>query len=412
MFGLYFDIALYILATGSILLIYLPFSPMTIDLVNFSRDTQLKIYLNRRFLWTLGTICFVVLLGRALTGYAEEYWLWTALITIAVLGFMFWSGYVPYVMTPPQDPEVLSPDEADKLLKPDDYVLGVVHNGQARAYPRDSISRPHFYSDRVGDQDLTVSYCILCNSGIAFKNELKGKPLDLKCITAYNNNIIYQDKNSGNFIQQLDGKVIHGPDKGTELDFLPVIMTTWKEWKDLHPDTKLYYAPAKTLRDKMVAGMLQMLIPIPKLSKRSKPWHRIQGELDQRLPAMSFILGVEINGEKCAYPLSLLRNNPVINDRIGGEKIVVLYNGAKDTAAIYSRKLDDKSLDFSRISEDPSLPATIAIDEQTGSKWDVTGTAIEGELKGKTLQSIPHYNKIFWFSWALFKPDTKLKMAT
>lgn len=409
MSGQYIDILFYALALGSILLIYLPFSPMTIDLVNFSRDTQLKIYLNRHYLWAVGIVCFAVVLGRVLTGYADSQWLWISLITIGMLVFMFWSGYVPYVMTPPVDPQILDAAQADKLLKADDYVLGLVHNGQARAYPRDYIARPHFYSDKVGGESVTVSYCILCNSGIGFKNELKGKPLDLECITAFNNNIIYRDKNSGNFIQQLDGKVVYGPELGTQLDSLPIIITTWKDWKTLHPETKLYYAPAKSFRDKMVAGMLEMLIPIRKLSQRSKPWHRIQGKLDGRLPAMSFVIGVELNSERCAYTMEDLRKRKVINDTVGGEPIVVMYDRDRDVGAVYSRKMDNTVLNFDAVSEPGSK--AVARDDSSGDHWNVNGISTNGDKPGRSLQAIPHFNNVFWFSWALFKPDTRINLT-
>ncbi len=408
MSGQYIDIVFYALALVSILLIYLPFSPMTIDLVNFSRDTQLKIYLNRHYLWAAGIVCFAVVLGRVLTGYTDTQWLWISLVTIGMLVFMFWSGYVPYVMTPPEDPQLLDATQADELMKPDDYVLGLVHNGQARAYPRDYIARPHFYSDEVGGESVTVSYCILCNSGIGFRNELKGKPLDLECITAFNNNIIYRDKNSGNFIQQLDGRVVHGPELGTQLDSLPIIITNWKEWKTLHPETKLYYAPAKSFRDKMVAGMLEMLIPVRKLSLRSKPWHRIQGKLDGRLPAMSFVIGVEINSERCAYSIEDLRRRKVINDTVGGEPIVVMYDQKRGVGAVYARKLDDTVLNFNAVESDADA---IARDDNTGTLWNVNGIAVEGEKQGQSLQAIPHFNNLFWFSWALFKPDTRINSA-
>ncbi|MFQ5659919.1 MAG: DUF3179 domain-containing (seleno)protein [Gammaproteobacteria bacterium] len=408
----YLDLILYAVAMVSILVIFLPFSPMTIDIVNFSRDTQLKIFLNRHILWTIGIICFAVLLGRGVMDYADKAWLWTALISIGVLAFMFWSGYVPYVMTPPQDPKIMTPEEGDKVIKQDEVVIGLVHGGEVRAYSRDAISRPHFYTDTVGGTPVTISYCILCNSGMAFKNEIKNKPMNLGCVTAYNNNIIYRDLKTGNFIQQLDGKVIHGPDKGEQLDFLPTVMTTWKEWKELHPDTKLYYAPAKSLRDKMVGLMLSMMIPIHKLARRSKPWHRIQGKLDTRLPAMSFVYGVELNGDTCAYPTSFLRDHPVHNDTVGGEPIVVLYDTKRDIGAIYSRNIEGSVLEFEAVSADASSPGAIAVDKQSGSHWDITGTAKDGSYSGQTLQGIPHYNKIFWFSWALFKNNTKVSMAT
>jgi len=51
-------------------------------------------------------------------------------------------------------------------------------------------------------------------------------------------------------------------------------------------------------------------------------------------------------------------------------------------------------------------------DKETGTFWDITGSAIEGELKGKKLTAIPHYNRIFWFSWALFKEGTRVEPAS
>ena len=408
----YLDPILYAVAMITTLIIFLPFSPMTIDIVNFSRDTQLKVYLNRHILWAIGTICFAVLLGRAIMGVADQVWLTTALISIGMLVFMFWSGYVPYVMTPPANPKVLTPEEADQVIGEDEVVIGLAHGGEVRAYSRDAIARPHFYVDTIGGTPVTVSYCILCNSGMAFKNELKNKPMNLECITAFNNNIIYRDSKTGNFIQQLDGKVIYGPDEGEELDFLPTMMATWAEWKQLHPDTKLYYAPAKSLRDKMVGLMLSMMIPIHKLAARNKPWHRIQGKLDTRFPAMSFVYGVELNGDTCAYPTSLLKDRPVYNDTVGGEPIVVFYDKERDLGAVYSRNIEGSLLDFEPASGDASSPGVIAIDKQSGSQWDITGAAKDGSYAGQSLQGIPHYNKIFWFSWALFKDGTKVSMAT
>jgi len=394
---------------------------MTIDLVMLPRDGQIWVYRNRRKLWAIASVSFALLLIRGaagvpelasvfggLVGVADPVWLRTGVITIAAMAFAFWSGYVPYVMTPPARQQLVDIDEGNKLVADDDVILGFAHGGDVRAYPRDAISRPHFFNDTLDGTSFTVSYCILCNSGVAFKNELNGKPLDLKCITAYNNNIIYQDKNSGNYIQQLDGSVFAGPDEGKALDSEPVVIATWDEWKKLHPDTKLYYAPDITLRDKMVSLMLQLMVPIRRLAARTKPFHRIKGTLDDRLPAMSLVLGVERNGESCGYPLAELAETPVINDAVGGEPVAVLYNGDRDVAEVFSRRVNGRELTFIPASGSPGV---IATDDETGSAWDVTGAALDGELKGLKLTPLPHFNKLFWFSWALFKPGTRVKLA-
>jgi len=424
------DPIVYAIGLIVLLFLYMPFSPMLIDVLLLPRGLQLGIYRYRHLLWTLVWACAAVLLIRgfnaiesasgffapitravqaglgdwapALLGTGDPVWLTVTLITIAVAAMMFWAGYVPYVMTPPENPRILDPSEADSVLADEDIVLGAVSGGEARAYPRDYIARPHYFQDKLGGTPLTISYCILCNSGIAFKSELAGRPLRLKCVTAYNNNIIYHDPDGDNYIQQLDGAVIHGPDAGAQLEQHPLVQASWGEWKKLHPETKLYYAPEKTLRDKMVGTMLQMMIPIQKLAKRRTPWHRIRGSLDTRLPAMAYVYAIEHNGESKCVPQRTLRETPVMNDTVGGEPIAVFYDAARDVGDIFSRKLDQRSLTFEPAGEG----AAVARDAETGSLWDITGTAVSGELQGKHLTRLPHYNKIFWFSWPLFKPDT------
>ena len=395
----FLDPFLFCWVSFSIMLIYLPFSPMTIDLVNFKRDTQLWIYRHRRAFWAAGIVSFVIVAGRAAGGMTEMSWLWGVVVAAGLFTFMFWSGYVPYVMTPPENQQVLDVAQADELLSPDDAVLGLNYQGVARAYPRDFIARPHFFTDVINGRPLTISYCILCNSGIAFESELDGREMHLSCVTAFNNNIIYLDAERGNFIQQLDGRVIYGPDKGRQLSSLPLVMATWKEWKEVFPDTKLYYAPAKTLRDKMVTMMLQILIPVPKLAMRTKPWHRIQGKLDGRIAAMSFVFGVEVGDDRCAYPISELRELKVCNDTVGGRPIAIFYDSKHELGAVFSREIDGKVLTFR--AENEAGNKIVASDEETGSTWDVTGRARTGELDGQNLEAVPHYNKIFWFSWVI-----------
>ena len=45
--------------------------------------------------------------------------------------------------------------------------------------------------------------------------------MHFSAVTAYNNNIIYYDRERRNYIQQLDGAVIAGPDSGRKLTPFP-----------------------------------------------------------------------------------------------------------------------------------------------------------------------------------------------
>ncbi|MDT8310317.1 MAG: DUF3179 domain-containing (seleno)protein [Methylophaga sp.] len=409
----YIDITFYLIGLITMLVIFTPFSPMTIDLVNFSRDTQIAIYRHRHKLWAIGIFSLGLVLLRSLDSVMGaqsidqvDKWFWITIATIGALTMMFWSGYVPYVMTPPSKHKILTAKEADQILKPDDVILGLAYGDEVRAYLRDEIARPHYFKDTLNKTPLTVSYCILCNSGAAYNSELNGQALNLRCVTAYNNNVIYYDPATGNFIQQLDGSVVYGPDKGKSLEAYPVVMASWEEWKNAHPDTKFFSSPPITLRDKMVGLMLGMMIPISKLSKRTKPWHRIQGKLDPRLPAMSFVYGIDINGDARAYSLNKLKDQRVINEEVGGKPIVVVYDGQHDVGGIFSAEVDSQKLTFEALTEQDN--SVIARDQETGSLWTATGKSVEGPLKGQTLKPVSHINKLFWFSWALFKPHTKV----
>ncbi len=404
---------LYALGTGALLTSYLAFSPMTRDLVVFlSRDQQITIFKYRRLLWAVGIACLAALLLRALLplfdgptflGVAHWAWLIITVPTVLLLSLAFWAMYVPVVMAAPKRHIVAGIAEADGFLQPDSIILGLAMGDKVRAYPRDLIARPHWFNDEVGGRPVMISYCILCNSGQAFIPVLKnGARLDLRNMTAFDNNTIYHCNNTGNFIQQLDARVISGPDEGETLESFPVIMARWDEWKRLHPETDVFYAPPETLRDRIVQKMLMTMIPLSRLAARDEPWHLVRKEIDTRLPAMSFVFGVQIAGDACAYPVTALADNPVVNDTVGGEPVAVFYDAAHDIGQVFSRRAGDRTLTFT------ATDSAIARDEETGSTWSVSGKALGGELAGTQLDAAPHWNQLFWFSWAAFKPGTKI----
>jgi hypothetical protein len=246
------NVGLYIFGVALLTVTYLPFSPATVDLVLYSREKQIALFERRWLLRGVGILPLLVLFVSALA---------------------FWIGYVPSVMSPPKERTVLSAAEGDELLGPDETVLGLYHDGEARAYPRKHIARPHYLPDVVQGDSLVVTYCVLCNSGVAFHPDFDGEPMDILPITAPDNNILLLERNTGNYIQQLEARVVAGPDDGTVLESIPVQIAEWGEWKRLHPETTLVSAPLQSLRDRIVAVMLDMMVAIPKLEARDTPFH-------------------------------------------------------------------------------------------------------------------------------------------
>ena len=425
------DFALFAIGVGSLLWAYLAFSPMTRDLVVFlSRDAQIDIFRFRQLYWTVGIMSLALLLLRVIFGFADPqsggllaqgadalgraHWLWLIPggLATALISLLYWALYVPLVMAPPRDHRLVEASEADSFLDDDQIVLGLERGDVVRAYPRDLIARPHWFNDELDGQPVMISYCILCNSGQAFLPVLKdGRRLDLRNMTAFDNNTIYHCTRTGNFIQQLDGRVIRGPNEGEVLESFPVVMARWGEWKRLYPQTQVFYAPPINFRDRFVQKMLMKKIPISLLASRDEPWHLVRKEIDKRLPTMSFVIGVEIDGDFCAYPITALADQPVVNDVVGGKKITVLYDKSHDIGQAFLARAGDRDLTFAEASPAKSSnggASMLARDEETGSTWTVMGHAIDGELKGSTLQPAPHWNQLFWFSWAVFRPGTRI----
>jgi Protein of unknown function (DUF3179) len=62
--------------------------------------------------------------------------------------------------------------------------------------------------------------------------------------------------------------------------------------------------------------------------------------------------------------------------------------------------VDGRTLSFQR-SDDGF------VDDQTGSRWNVLGQAVDGPLADASLEPVVHVDT-FWFAWGSFLPDTRI----
>ena len=69
-------------------------------------------------------------------------------------------------------------------------------------------------------------------------------------------------------------------------------------------------------------------------------------------------------------------------------------------AVPFSRQVGDRVLEFEL--RDGSI-----VDTDTGSVWNHLGRAVEGELADTQLVPVVGVNH-FWFSWAAFRPQTRV----
>jgi hypothetical protein len=132
---------------------------------------------------------------------------------------------------------------------------------------------------------------------------------------------------------------------------------------------------------------------------------------------MARVVGVlSENGEEEAYLRNLIQDNQVLNESLGNTPIVIFWKAGTasaldsssiplgrdiGTVVIYSRELEGQTLTFTANGDGTFT------DQETGSTWDIFGSALEGLSVGKQLNPIPHHDT-FWFAWAAFVPEAEL----
>ena len=328
-----------------------------------------------------------------------------------------YSSVISFPVDTPKDgipavdnPNYVSVSEANEWLDDLEPIATVEVNGETRAFPIQILMWHEIANVEVGGQPVSVTFCPLCNTAIAFNRELDGLVMDFGTSGRLRfSNLIMYDRQTHTWWQQATGEAIIGEQVTKQLEFLPISMISWLDFKENFPDSLVLSRETGHSRNygsNPYSGYDNI---------NRSPFLYIGPETPGELPAMARVLTVELGEDTIAYPYSVLAEVGVVNDTVDGTDLVVFWQpgvaSALDKAVIssgddvgavdvFSRELNGETLSFS--FEDGKI-----VDEQTGSQWDVLGRAISGELAGEELEPLVAINH-FWFSWAAFKPDTRV----
>lgn len=318
---------------------------------------------------------------------------------------------------PPKDgipavdaPKFVSVEEADEWIGPQEPVALFQIGDEARAYPLQILTWHEIVNDKVGDVPVTVTFCPLCNTVVAFDRRLDDQVLDFGTTGRLRfSNLIMYDRQTESWWQQATGDVIAGELVGRQLKLLPAQLISWEDFKTTYPNGQVLSRDTGFNRNygqNPYAGYDNI---------NSSPFLYRGPETPGELPPMARVITVEVGDEAVAYPYDVLQEMPAVNDTVGGEPIVVFWapgtNSALDASAIASGRDVGTANTFSRELEGQTLTFRAEgdklTDEQTGSEWNILGQAISGELSGSQLEPVVNVNH-FWFSWAAFRPETRI----
>ncbi len=365
---------------------------------------------------------------------------------IPALGF---SGDHTGAVTESPAPKFISQQEATWLAD-EEPVIVLSLNNQSRIYPLQILTWHEIINDTLGGVPITVTFCPLCNSALAFDRRVplskeglealkivnptasterlledflmayqKQEANDRKITEGlevtfgvsgmlYNSNMLMFDSSSSTLWSQLVGEAVVGGLTGTKLLRYPAPIVSFAQARVSFPNADVV---SKETGFNRPYGSN----PYVGYDKIGSPAFLFDGITDGRLPPKERVITFEIGSESAAYPFSELREIKVVNDVVADEAITVFWQVGtrsaldKDSIAdsqdigaanVFERTLDGRILTFSWNDSE-------FIDRETQSVWNLFGQATLGELQGSQLTPIVHDNTL-WFAWAAFKPQTRI----
>lgn len=302
-----------------------------------------------------------------------------------------WGG-VPVDGIPALDnPKHISASKAT-YLEDDDEVFALEINGDARAYPLRIMGWHEMFNDVVGGVPVSLAYCTLCNSGILFEGDYKGsekfgvkKPFTFGSSgLLYRSNKLMYDRNTDSLWNQFTGEPVSGKLRGSgiKLKIRPVVITSWGDWKKLHPDTKVLSLDTGFKRDYGSGVVYNDYFASNELMFPAL------GDESRKLEQKDEVFGLRLFGGTKAWQLDDFKGGKVINDQVGQISVVLIGDAKTRTVRAYEREKFEFSKDLKT---------------KDGIRWTLEEDYLLSP-DGKKLKRLPGHIA-YWFAWAGYLGD-------
>lgn len=199
------------------------------------------------------------------------------------------------------------------------------------------------------------------------------------------------DQQTHSLWNQFTGRPVVGEltGSGIELKILPVVTTTWGQWKKQNPMTKVLSLKTGFRRDYKPGRAYSNYFNSPDLMFPALT-------NDKRLDPKDQVFGLRITGVEKAWPLQSFKGGKVINDRVGVLELVLVGDTDSSTVRAYrseGRHFEKQDSDLNTIKHD-------------GKLWKVTEHALSGP-DGENLSRLPGH-LAYWFAWSGYLDKAEL----
>jgi hypothetical protein len=209
---------------------------------------------------------------------------------------------------------------------------------------------------------------------------VKGKLEKFRLVGMDHFNAMFEDETTGSWWRQENGKAVTGKLKGEQLPEMISQQMSLSKWLELYPDSKIMQADPNFRDEYDYFGKFE------KGTSKSS----LTGTSEVEWGDKSWVVGVEINGVSKAYSWNDLKDQLVINDKVGGKSIIVALSKDNNSFVVLENPTGQKA---------NLLKDEIVIGEE---HFNFSG---EGTNTKSKLTSVQAYQE-FWHSWLTFHPRT------
>jgi len=120
-----------------------------------------------------------------------------------------------------------------------------------------------------------------------------------------------------------------------------------------------------------------------------------------------FIVGYENDGDARAYPIGIMNWHEIVNETIGGKRVLVTYCPLTYTGMVFDPQIDNLELTFGNTGALYESNLVMYDNETNSSWWQVGGMSIDGALKTSRMRLLPSITTT-WRDWRRVHPDSQV----
>ncbi|MBC7424203.1 MAG: DUF3179 domain-containing protein [Ferruginibacter sp.] len=340
-------------------------------------------YFLYRWRWAFRMLFGVMIVVGLLTSRFKKKWV--PLVPLALVAaivymanFYMAAGHMFY-----KPKQVLMANAALNKTDTGGLVIGIVNNGEAKAYPIRLLGYHHQVYDSIGGKPVIVTYFTVCRTGRVYEPIVNGKQERFRLVGMDHFNAMFEDTTTKSWWRQATGQAITGQLKGQQLPEFFSTQTSLAKWLQLNPSSLVMQADPAFKDDydttyKFENGKSKSkLTGTDSLSGKNKSW----------------VIGVKAGNERKAYDWNTLKEKRLIQDKLGNMPVLLVL--ASDDKSFFAFESPDETTVFS-LQNDTII--------NNGHHYTINGKSIG---IGSSLKALPAYQE-FLHSWRTFNTGTAM----